>query len=46
MRESTVSAETAIREALILRNWTCRLCSYSNPDSEDICCQRCGAVKK
>lgn len=27
-------------------NWTCRLCTHSNPDDEDICCQRCGAAKK
>ncbi|MEV2278855.1 hypothetical protein AB0I72_25035 [Nocardiopsis sp. NPDC049922] len=27
-------------------NWTCRLCSHSNPDDEDICCQRCGAMKR
>ena len=26
-------------------NWTCRLCTHSNPDDEDICCQRCGATK-
>ncbi|GAB2494661.1 MULTISPECIES: hypothetical protein [Nocardiopsis] len=26
-------------------NWTCRLCTHSNPDDEDICCQRCGAGK-
>ncbi|MBE1457404.1 rubrerythrin [Nocardiopsis terrae] len=27
-------------------NWTCRLCTYSNPDDEDICCQQCGAAKR
>ena len=25
--------------------WTCRLCTHSNPEDEDICCQRCGATK-
>ncbi|AFR08955.1 MULTISPECIES: hypothetical protein [Nocardiopsis] len=30
----------------ITRNWTCRLCSHSNPDDEDICCQQCGGVKR
>ncbi|WP_461001259.1 hypothetical protein [Streptomonospora sediminis] len=46
MREPKISIESAIRNAIIIRNWTCRLCSYSNPDNEDICCQRCGAAKK
>ena len=27
-------------------NWTCRLCTHSNPDDEDICCQQCGGVKR
>ncbi len=26
-------------------DWTCRLCTHSNPEDEDICCQRCGATK-
>ncbi|MDT0303301.1 hypothetical protein [Streptomonospora wellingtoniae] len=46
MREPSTRTGPVLGSALIVRNWTCRLCTYSNPDSEDICCQRCGAAKK
>ncbi|MEU3019288.1 MULTISPECIES: hypothetical protein [unclassified Nocardiopsis] len=34
---------TALHDAIC--DWTCRLCTHSNPEDEDICCQRCGASK-
>ena len=34
------------RPSHLIRNWTCPLCTHSNPDDEDICCQQCGAGKR
>ncbi|MBB6171054.1 hypothetical protein HNR23_001114 [Nocardiopsis mwathae] len=46
MCESTARTRGISRPHLIIRNWTCRLCSHSNPDSETICCLQCGAAKR